>query len=88
MALGASGSDVVRGVVREGMVLTVTGLLVGVGFGLALSRLLAAMLYGVEPFDPVTYGCVVALLFVVATAAALVPARRAAGVNPVEVLRG
>jgi putative ABC transport system permease protein len=87
VALGASGDRVVRLVVRQGMVPA----LVGVGMGLvgaALgARLLASLLYGVGPRDPLTFGVAVLTLGAVALAACYIPARRAARADPMLALR-
>jgi ABC-type antimicrobial peptide transport system permease subunit len=60
---------------------------VGVAGSLLLGRSLESLLFGVEPYDPMTYGVVLALLCVVAGWASYVPARRAAGVEPLTALR-
>src|SRR5439155_1068217 len=82
MALGASRAGVLRGVVTEGMKLVTFGLIGGIAASLALTRLIATMLYGVSPTDPLTFAAVALLLSLVALAANLVPARRAASVDP------
>ena len=63
------------------------GIVAGVGAALTLSRLVKSMLYGVEPHDPATLAGGVSILLVVALAASWIPARRAAGVQPMEALR-
>jgi putative ABC transport system permease protein len=87
IALGASTGDVLKLVLKKGMLLTGVGLLVGVAGALALTRLLASLLFGVKPTDPWTYVAVSGLLGVVALVAGLVPARRAARIDPVVALR-
>ena len=87
MALGASPSDVWRLVVKEGMVLTGAGLVVGLVGAFAATRLLQTMLFEVKTGDPVTYAAVAALLAIVAMIAAYVPARRASRVDPLIALR-
>ena len=86
LALGAQPRDVLTLVIRQGMVLTLTGLAVGAGLALALTRLIAGLLYGVKPTDPAVFAGVSLLLGVVALAAG-VPARRAARVDPLVALR-
>jgi putative ABC transport system permease protein len=87
IALGAERSDVLRMVVGEGVMLAAIGVVIGVAGALALGRVLASLLYGVEAHDPPTYAAIVALLALAALAASWVPARRAAGVQPTEALR-
>ena len=86
-ALGAGRADLMRLVLNEGMGVAVIGVGIGLMGTLALSRLLRGLLYGVEPSDPVAIaGAAMALLLPVA-AATLIPARRAARLDPVEVMR-
>ncbi|MFW6078277.1 MAG: ADOP family duplicated permease [Gemmatimonadota bacterium] len=87
VALGARRGDVLRLVLGEGVVLTASGILLGVLGALGLTRLLAGMLYGVSATDPVTFMTVAALLGAVAFAASYLPARRAARTDPMRVLR-
>jgi putative ABC transport system permease protein len=87
MALGAERSDVLRMIVRQGMAIVAVALAVGVAGALASGRLLASLLFGVSPADPVTYTIVVGVLLVVALVACWIPARRASGVDPAEALR-
>jgi predicted permease len=87
VALGAQRGDVLGLVLRLGAVLTVVGIVVGVVAALWLTRLLAGLLYGVTPTDPVSFASVVALLLGVALVASYVPARRALMVDPMSVLR-
>jgi len=87
MALGAKGSDVVRMVAGQGLVITLIGIGVGLAAALALTRLMTSMLYQVDPIDPLTFSAVSAFLIVVALAAAYLPARRATRVDPVIVLK-
>jgi predicted permease len=87
MALGASGSSVVRMVVRHGLVLTGIGIAIGLAGSWAATRSLKNLLYGVTATDPVTFAEVAALLTLIALAACWIPARRASKVDPVIVLR-
>lgn len=83
MALGASTASVSTEILRGGLTLVALGLVVGVPAALASSRLVEGMLFGVGELDPLTYGCVVLFLAAVASLACIVPARRAARVDPV-----
>jgi putative ABC transport system permease protein len=87
MALGAQSADVVRLILRQGLVLTLGGLLIGVVGALALTRFLTGLLFEVKPTDPLTYAAVAGLLALVAIAACLIPARRATKVDPLVALR-
>ncbi len=87
MALGARAEDVVRLVLGQAMTVTVLGVLAGVAGALALRRLVASMLFQVGTGDPITFALVSALLALVALAAAYLPARRAARVDPSSALR-
>jgi ABC-type antimicrobial peptide transport system permease subunit len=74
-------------VVKRGMVLAAIGVAVGLAGALALTRVLTSLLYGVTRFDPVTFSLVPAILAAVALLACVVPAIRAAAVDPVKALR-
>ncbi|MFW6080050.1 MAG: FtsX-like permease family protein, partial [Gemmatimonadota bacterium] len=87
MALGARVGDVLSLVTRQGMTVAGIGLLLGLGGALAAGRLLEALLFDIESTDPVSLGAAALLLAIVAGAAAWLPARRAARVQPMEVLR-
>jgi len=87
MALGASAGRVTRLVLSQGLRLTGLGVACGIVGAVALSHFLTSFLYGVSPFDITTFGAVSALLGVVSLAACFVPAWRAAGVDPMVVLR-
>lgn len=87
MALGAGKSEVIRLVVRQGMVVAGAGMAVGIGAALALTRLMRSMLYEVSPEDPWTFGTVCAILAAAVLAASWLPARRAAAVDPTVALR-
>jgi predicted lysophospholipase L1 biosynthesis ABC-type transport system permease subunit len=86
-ALGGSPRDIRRLIVRKGAALTAAGLGAGVGGGLIATRLLANALFGVTPYDPLTFGVVTAGILAVAVLACLLPATHAGRVNPAEVLR-
>jgi predicted permease len=87
MALGALPAHVLKMILRESLALVVLGILVGVGAAMGATRWVASMLFGLTPNDPVTYVCVALLLLAVATAACLLPARRAAKIDPMIALR-
>jgi putative ABC transport system permease protein len=87
MALGAQRADVLRLILRQGMWLTACGVALGLTASFALSRLMASLLFGVSPTDPLTFLLVAVTLAVVTLAACLVPARRAIKVDPMTALR-
>ena len=87
MALGANRADVLKLVVRQGMMMTLIGLVLGLAGAFALSRVLTGMLYGVSATDPLTFTGVSIVLLVVALLACLIPARRATHVDPIIALR-
>jgi predicted permease len=88
MALGAARDHVVKLVMRQGMTLAIIGIAVGVLGALALTRLMTTQLFGIKPTDPLTFASVAILLGVVAALATLIPALRAARVDPVVAMRG
>jgi putative ABC transport system permease protein len=88
LALGASPSGVARLVLREGAVLALAGVIVGLIVAAAGSRYLRSLLYGVSPASGAEYAMAAALLLVIALLAAMVPARRASRTDPGVVLRG
>jgi len=87
VALGASRNDVLRMVLGDGMGIALIGAGVGLAAALALTRLIAKMIYGVSAMDPLTFAGVAVLLMSVALLACYVPARRAMSVDPIVVLR-
>ena len=87
LALGAARGDVVRLILREGLVLAGVGVAVGLPVALLAGALLRSALYEVSAFDPLVLAGVPAVLGTVAALACWVPARRAARVNPVVALR-
>ncbi len=86
-ALGATRAGLLGLVLREGLLLTVTGLVLGLGVALAVTRLMASLLFGVTPLDALSFAAAPLALLGVAAAACLIPARRAAAVDPAEALR-
>jgi putative ABC transport system permease protein len=87
MVLGAQGGDVLGLVMKQGASMVVIGLVAGLVTALALTRLMASLLFGVAPTDAATFASVTVLLAVVALAACYVPARRATRVDPIQTLR-
>jgi putative ABC transport system permease protein len=87
MAMGANKGDVKMAVLRDGASMTLPGIGIGVVAALALARLMSAMLFGVNPTDIVTLASVAALLLLVSLMACYLPARRAAGLDPMQALR-
>ncbi|HMC55263.1 MAG TPA: FtsX-like permease family protein, partial [Gemmatimonadaceae bacterium] len=87
VALGAKTRDIVRLVLRQGLLLSVVGIVVGVAGALAATRVIASMLFDVSATDPVAFGGVVGLLVLVALLASWVPARRASRAQAMDVMR-
>jgi ABC-type antimicrobial peptide transport system permease subunit len=87
IALGADSARLIRLVLWEALTLVGLGVVVGLAAAFAISRFLAGMLFQVAPHDPASMAATVAVILVVALCAALLPARRATRVDPVESLR-
>ena len=87
VALGAQPSDVMRLLVGQGLLLLLSGIVLGLVGALALTRSLASFLYGIKATDPVTFACGALLLAGVGLLASYVPARRAMKVDPMIALR-
>lgn len=87
LALGARPRQVLRSVLRQGLGLTAIGIGAGLAGALALTQVLAGLLYEVEPNDPATFGGIALLLFAVALLACAIPARRASRIDPMVALR-
>jgi putative ABC transport system permease protein len=87
LALGAQAPDLLRQVLREGVMLGALGLAIGLVGAVAITRVLRSQLFGVTPTDPLSFTVVSLLLLVVAVVASLVPARRATRVDPMVALR-
>jgi predicted permease len=86
-ALGARPSDIAMSILRQGVTLTATGLIAGLGAAAVLGRSISFLLYGVTPYDRATYVAVPALMLAIAAMACFFPALRAARVDPVRMLR-
>jgi len=87
VALGARRGQVLGMVLRQGLTLTLAGSAIGLAAAMALSRITASLLYGVSPTDTLTFAAVPAALLTIAAVACLVPARRAARLDPIRALR-
>jgi putative ABC transport system permease protein len=87
VALGASRSAILHWVLKQGMILTIAGVVIGIIGAVALTRLLRSLLFGIGPTDTLTYGVLATLLILVAFIACYVPARRATKVDPLVALR-
>ena len=87
MALGASRRTVLRMIVREGLVLAVLGVALGIPVAIAAGRLIGAVLYGLAPNDPATLTAAATAFVIVAAIAGLFPAYRASSIDPMAALR-
>jgi ABC-type antimicrobial peptide transport system permease subunit len=87
MALGARAGDVLKLIVKHGMLLAGIGVVVGIGGAWALTRFMSQLLVGVRPTDPLTFSVVSACLLLAALLACYIPARRATKVDPLVALR-
>jgi len=87
MALGARVGQVLRMIVLQGLKMTIVGLAIGIAAALAVGRVLASLLFGISTTDAITYAAVSLLLGCVALFASIVPAYRAARVDPIRTLR-
>jgi putative ABC transport system permease protein len=87
MALGASRESIVMTVMRQGLALVMAGTIAGLAGALALTRLLASLLYSTSPTDVLTFAAVSAGFIAVAAVACFVPARQVTSIDPVEALR-
>jgi predicted permease len=87
MALGAQQREILRLMAKQGLGLTLAGVVIGVGVAAAITRYLETFLYGVRPIDPWTFGTMAILLSAVAALACYVPAHRAACVDPMVALK-
>jgi putative ABC transport system permease protein len=86
MALGAQRRNILALVLKKGMLLALIGVAIGLGIALALTRLMASLMFGVSTTDPLTYAVIAGLVLFVAFVACYLPARRATKVNPVVAL--
>jgi len=86
-ALGAAPADVVRVVLQQALAVTIGGIAVGLAVSAALGRYVSKLLDGVTPYDPASYSVVSIVLILVVLVACIVPARRAARIDPARVLR-
>jgi predicted lysophospholipase L1 biosynthesis ABC-type transport system permease subunit len=86
-ALGARYADILRLVLRQGLILAIAGIVLGAAGGLALTRFLKSLLFGVSSTDPATFAGVAFLFLAVAVAASYIPARRATRIDPMQAIR-
>jgi putative ABC transport system permease protein len=87
IAFGASPGNVLRLVLRQGLITALVGVAIGIGGAVVLTRTLQFFLFGLSPNDPFTFAAIALLLILVALVACYIPARRAAKIDPMEALR-
>jgi predicted permease len=87
MALGASQRNIVNLVVRQGMALALSGVIIGLAAAFLFTRLIRSLLFGVEATDPIAFGAISLLLFLIALLASYIPAQRATRIDPAASLR-
>jgi putative ABC transport system permease protein len=87
MALGAQPADVLKLVVRQGLILMLCGIMIGLVGALALTPVMTSLLYGVSSTDPLTFAVVILVLAIASLLSCYIPARRATGVDPLNALR-
>jgi predicted permease len=87
VALGAQASEIVGLFVRRGVIVATLGVAIGLGGAAAFTRVMRSLLFGISPFDPITFAAIPVLLVSVAVLASYLPARRALAVDPVEAMR-
>ena len=87
MALGATAADVTSMVLRQGLALSVLGIVAGLASAAALGQTVTALLFGIAPTDPLSFAMAGVLLLAVSCVASLVPARRATRIDPIQALR-
>ena len=88
MSIRASNADILKMIVSDGAKLAVVGIALGSVAAFGLMRFIRSLLFGVGPTDPVTFTVIVLVLLTVALMASIIPARRAAAVNPLIALKG
>ena len=87
LALGADAASVRTLVLKQGLILAGSGVLIGLVAAIGLTRLMGALLYGVDPVDPATFGIVAVGLTAVSLLASYIPAAKASRIDPVEAIR-
>ena len=87
MVFGAPRTSILNLVVGEGLKLSAAGIAIGLAGAFAITRVMASMLVGVNPTDPITFAAIVALFVLIATVASWIPARRASRLDPMAAIR-